>query len=97
MSHAWSPSFPQIDRRKAVFKEFDVVIARKDLPNQSGIGSAKTIAKGQRGTVLMAYGPSEEYPKGACDVEFCRDLETLAVMLVDAKRPGAIKVKHTEN
>lgn len=68
-----------------MFKEFDVVIARKDLPNQSGIGSAQTIAKGQRGTVLMAYGPSVGYPQGAYDVEFCRDLETLAVMLVDAK------------
>ena len=67
-----------------MFKEFDVVKAKKDLPNKSGIGSAETIVKGQSGTVLMAYEPSEGYPHGACEVEFCRDLQTLGVMLVDA-------------
>ena len=68
-----------------MFKEYDVVKAKKDLPNKSGVGSAETIVKGQRGPVLMAYEPSEGYPQGACEVEFCRDLQTLGVMLVDAR------------
>jgi hypothetical protein len=87
-----------------VFQEFDVVIATKDLPNTADIGSAKLISIGQRGTVLMAYPRSDEYPRGAYEVEFCNDLDTLAVMLVDGQNldlvwsysEAKLKATHTQ-
>lgn len=68
-----------------MFQEFDVVKTTKALPNSSDIGSAKVVPLGQSGTIMMAYPPSNDYPKGAYEVEFCNDLDTLAVMLVDGR------------
>lgn len=68
-----------------MFYEFDIVKATKDLPNPSDIGSARVISSGQTGTIMIAYSPSNDYPNGAYEVEFCNDLDTLAVMLVDGR------------
>lgn len=68
-----------------MFHEFDIVKATKDLPNPSDIGSARIVPGGQTGTIMIAYSPSREHPKGAYEVEFCNDLDTLAVMLVDGR------------